>query len=475
MRTTIKIKITLICIILYSTASRLAIAFATQSIASHESPLSQSRVTVAADEIGSSELYHTTNALISEIRRLCSRCPHADAEWTVVTPAISTTTTKNDESNIDPQMNLMNDGGRPRNAILTVTLTRNAKARNAARRRGKEVSNRTSIVATFGEHGRELITSELALQIIARICESKTAALLDNNDDDDADEDGQEGNVDGVDMDRYEFVLVPLVNENGRRAVESGDFCRRLNGHAVDLNRNYKHMWGVTDSATVHEEEQAGKSPLSEYETRAVDAVVQRFRPAGYISVHSGATAVLHPWDSGVRDRDTSPVGSWLRAAAYTLARAHCGACATGSAASTFGYRAYGTGVDHMLAERGIPLALTVEIFGSDDSDCHAMFNPVSQHDFNQVITNWSSFLSTTSHILTLYPSFSAQTSNTIHKPSLTQLLNKAHGLRGRVKTHLDNPIKEVLIVNEDNKSDAYCVHWIADDSHFPNAASLSQ
>lgn len=75
----------------------------------------------------------------------------------------------------------------------------------------------------FGEHAREMVSSEAAVRFIEDMCgqhaeTSARAAKL---------------------LDYFDFRVVLVANPQGRRMVEEGDYCRRTNEHEVDLNRNW--------------------------------------------------------------------------------------------------------------------------------------------------------------------------------------------------------------------------------------------
>lgn len=337
--------------------------------------------------------YHDTDDLLSKLLHIALKCPFADAEWTVVTSFTSQNSVKvsrsraTSEQKINPmpisnvrhlaEPNIKHESKK----ILVITLTREAKKRNAARRAGRSIPTRPAIIATFGEHGRERVTSELALRILARycpLCKQHTTVPPE--------------------LDAAELILIPVLNEHGRRTVEQGHDCWRLNERGVDLNRNYRYKWGVHDASTLHEEESCGRAPLSEFETRAVDAVVARFNPIAYLSVHSGDSAVVVPWDARA---DGEPVSKFVSDAAYKVAQAHCVGCPVGSAATLFGYQAYGTAVDHMLAVRNVPLALTIEVWRGNETFCKDMFNPLTKASLATVFANWSGVLRTTLDIVT--------------------------------------------------------------------------
>lgn len=337
--------------------------------------------------------YHDTDDLLSKLLHTALECPFADAEWTAVTSLTSQNSVKvtgskatsGQKTNSVPTFNVHHlaepNIKHKSTKILVITLTRGAKMRNAARRAGRSIPTRPAIIATFGEHGRERVTSELALRILARycpLCPQHTTVPPE--------------------LDTAELILIPVLNEHGRRTVEQGHDCWRLNERGVDLNRNYRYKWGVHDASTLHEEESCGRAPLSEFETRAVDAIVARFNPIAYLSVHSGDSAVVVPWDARA---DGEPASKFVADAAYKVAQAHCVGCPVGSAATLFGYQAYGTAVDHMLAVRNVPLALTIEVWRGNETFCKDMFNPLTKASLATVFANWSGVLRTTLDIVT--------------------------------------------------------------------------
>ena len=114
----------------------------------------------------------------------------------------------------------------------------------------------------FGEHSRELVPPELALRLMTDACHLQHAR--------DAASDGvalprfagvsgdaaaastgaaaanaavYAAAVDYLVSQPFALKLVPLANPWGRRQVEQGDYCRRTNAAAVDLNRNWDSHW----------------------------------------------------------------------------------------------------------------------------------------------------------------------------------------------------------------------------------------
>merc|ERR1719198_570170 len=133
--------------------------------------------------------YHTSEELLSEVKKLSGAC---DGMIT-----------------IDSAMD--DDSG------MTIDYV-SVKAKDA------KPSNRVFIL--FGEHSRELISPESGLHLLKMLCgEAPTSAdlasVLENN----------------------EFQIVLNGNPKSREKVEDGDYCRRVNEHGVDLNRNWDEKW----------------------------------------------------------------------------------------------------------------------------------------------------------------------------------------------------------------------------------------
>lgn len=296
-------------------------------------------------------VYHSTDALLTSLRTVASSCPHASVHWASVIPSPATTQAQH-----------------ARLLVITISL-------NLSTLPLRTLHARPVILAAFGEHGRERITSELALSTLRFLCTLSPPVLS-----------------------RARIVLLPLVNDAGRRLVEAGDVCHRGNAAAVDVNRNFVLRWGVRDSGTSLDEDSPGPHPLSEPESRVLDAVANTLKPAAYVSVHSGETAVLTPWDHG-----GVAVRGIVRDLAGFVASVHCRGCPVGNAAATIGYRAYGTGADHMHGVIGVPFVYTLEVYGDGDArddECERMFNPMRKEQFEEVMRNWSDVLGTVSRVV---------------------------------------------------------------------------
>ncbi|MBI3272484.1 MAG: DUF2817 domain-containing protein [Planctomycetes bacterium] len=108
-----------------------------------------------------------------------------------------------------------------------------------------------------GFHGDERPAERVGTALVRRLAEAEREGLLAGR----------------------RVVVVPAVNPDGRAAG------RRTNARHVDLNRNFPTRdWGAGRVNTRYE---AGPYPGSEPETQAVMALVERYRPARILSIHS--------------------------------------------------------------------------------------------------------------------------------------------------------------------------------------------
>ncbi|ONK54788.1 uncharacterized protein A4U43_UnF11290 [Asparagus officinalis] len=190
------------------------------------------------------DLYHSSDELLREISSLVGRHP--------------------DVLNIET----IRAGNRGYFAeILVITYDRVEKR--------KPDSLKFKILLSFGQHGRELITSELALHLLSVL----TGEL----------------SVRGMNMDSIDSILnnvvikvVPMENRNGRKLVETGDLCERRNGRGVDLNRNWSVDWGKKEKDYDPYEENPGVAPFSEPEAQIMREITKSFDPHIWVTVHSG-------------------------------------------------------------------------------------------------------------------------------------------------------------------------------------------
>ncbi|CAI9296308.1 unnamed protein product [Lactuca saligna] len=244
----------------------------------------------------------------------------------------------------------------------------------------EEDKSKFRILLSFGQHARELITSELALKILYVLSEDQTLPkrnpLLLNRT-----------------LQNTIIKVVPIENLNGRKKVEAGELCERRNGRGVDLNRNWSVDWGKKEKDYDPNEENPGSGPFSEPEAQMMRKLSRSFHPHMWVNVHSGMEALFMPYDH----KNTTPPGEQsekMKLMLETLNHLHCeDRCVVGSGGGSVGYLAHGTTTDYMFEVANIPMAFTFEIYGDEKAsykDCFKMFNPIDQPTFNRVVNEWS-------------------------------------------------------------------------------------
>ncbi|KAI8005021.1 hypothetical protein LOK49_LG08G00107 [Camellia lanceoleosa] len=262
------------------------------------------------------DLYHTSDALMEQIKALVYR--HPDKLY------METTGGKNKGYRAE---------------MTVVTYCRN--------RKDIDDKSKFRILLSFGQHGRELITSELALRILSILSGEQFLPNMDpvslNNT-----------------LERLVIKVVPMENLNGRKLVEEGELCERRNGLP---------------------------------ETQIMRKLCVSFEPHIWVNVHSGMEALFMPYDH----KNTTPDGLHshrIRLMLEKLNHLHCeDRCIVGSGGGSVGYLAHGTATDYMYDIARVPMAFTFEIYGdrtASSKDCFKMFNPVDLTTFNKVINDWS-------------------------------------------------------------------------------------
>jgi len=135
----------------------------------------------------------------------------------------------------------------------------------------------------FGEHSRELISTESGLELTRQLCSSnphenshRVSKILADS----------------------EVLIFPNINLDGRRKVEAGHYCVRGNGRGVDLNRNWNEHWeGDKDIAAAKKiQSWGGSKPFSERETQILRDVATEFKPTVFLTVHSGTLGMYMPY-----------------------------------------------------------------------------------------------------------------------------------------------------------------------------------
>lgn len=273
------------------------------------------------------------------------------------------------------------------------------------RRPGVQPQKKALLV--FGEHARELITVESALDLVRTLCgkgpNAEAAAHV---------------------LDSVELVLVPNANPLSRKQVESGMYCKRTNENGVDLNRNWgdQHRDEAFIKMTRGDETDAGPHGFSEPETKALRDLIDEEKPDIYLSVHSGAhlLGIPYGYSSGAKPDNADDMLAVLR----PISEKHCkGACPYGNLAQLVGYENGGCDIDYVLEQYHTPYVFTWEIYAGPSTSlsfaqlrastaralrsrqqlqtrlpeaqqepetCIGHFNPLTQVETRSVLENWT-------------------------------------------------------------------------------------
>lgn len=207
-------------------------------------------------------------------------------------------------------------------------------------------SDRLGILVTGAQHAREWVGAASAVWIAER--------LID---------------LDGVDpevttlLDRYEVVVVPVVNVDGYAFTWTTDRLwrknRRDNGDGswgVDLNRNWDLAWGAAGAAASGWfDDYRGAGPFSEPETAAISSYVVDHPTIGlYLDLHCTGQVAVHPF---AFTPFVAPDQVWLAAgasAASTAMQAVSGTLYDDGQFNTRMYVASGVAIDWSYGSRGL-------------------------------------------------------------------------------------------------------------------------
>jgi hypothetical protein len=213
-----------------------------------------------------------------------------------------------------------------------------------------EVDGKLRILLNFGEHARELVTSELALRVLSMLGGERNITV------------GDRGRLARV-LPHTVMKIIPMENVNGRRKVEAGDLCERKNGRGVDTNRNWEVDWGKKEKDYDPSEEFPGTAPFSEPETQILQQLVKEFAPHVWVNVHSGMEALFMPYDHK-KMVPNDRVGIALRNLLQALNVQHCGGhCAVGSGGSAVGYLSHGTATDYVYDVAKVSIFVPFPVF----------------------------------------------------------------------------------------------------------------
>lgn len=243
------------------------------------------------------------------------------------------------------------------------------------------------VMIICGQHARELITSEICYAFsrliqgqIQEVNFTESVMFLIQKD--------------------VAFYIILSMNPSSRAKVEQDPHqygCLRHNLNGVDLNRNFPFLQTVPTGyqfSLPGAEDYGGVRPLSEPETQVVARYMTEIKPHVLINVHSGAQAILMPYDS------TSyplPKNYKLMVRMANLAKKRaCPECKVGQSSLTL-YEAFGTLMDYAIDFQHVDIAVTLEVYAnysfSPITQCFEFFNPVKDEEISQVINQWIYFL----------------------------------------------------------------------------------
>lgn len=219
---------------------------------------------------------------------------------------------------------------------------------------GRAGVRKAGALVVFGEHARELISSEIGMRLVAMLCAPWAATRSTPLPDPLAAAHNlaiQNLGAYGRELEWLENLLgevdlrfVPVENPNGRRMVEgpAGKLCHRMNGRKVDINRNFDTHFGVHPPEYLPSEEYEGLAAFSEPEARITRDVANALKAASgfdaFVSVHAGIREMYLPYDHKPEVTTEASINDVLA----VLNKKHC-QCRTGSAAKIGGYKAFGT------------------------------------------------------------------------------------------------------------------------------------
>ena len=287
-------------------------------------------------------IYHKTDALLETFTRLSdpSRCG-------------SRLTVDNLRDTEDPAFSL-------RVATFTDSQTRSTQAPIGA----------AHVLLNFGAHGRELISSEVALRLAQMLCGEAPSRFAGD----------PERSRDRIaEMLRHVVVkIVPVQSPYSRRLAEVGSgSCkeRRLNARGVDVNRNWDVLW-ATGAAGEGSSQYRGPRPFSEPETRALARFAEEWRPDVFVDVRSGDRYLAMPHAgraSGPSDRaDRNGMLDVMRSVSAMIGKRYPKLMGMGDLpfgpASSLGeepYKATGTALDYMYTRVGVRRSYMFEVFGA--------------------------------------------------------------------------------------------------------------
>ena len=284
----------------------------------------------------------------------------------------------------------------------------NERARPIPRKRPTD--GKLRVVFIFGEHGREIVTTEMAEYFVKLLSEASVETLMPIFED--------RTFVDDVlaALDEVVIHIVPCENKSGRRIVETPDdedtyprtyqlmnktthskypsnICHRPNSRGVDPNRNWPVKWGNKPLDYQAEQEFGGPAPLSEPEPRLLFRVYKSVEPISTVNVHSGMHGIFMPPDFSPLMENEVDLLAQVKLQDRLNDRWMDGKSTVGAAGYAVGYVAYGSHNDFVRTGFGVPSTQTWEIAGNwftQFQNCMETYNPILGDELKEYVRNWT-------------------------------------------------------------------------------------
>ena len=266
---------------------------------------------------------------------------------------------------------------------------------------GFQDSKKRRVFYLFGEHARELVSPETALELMRDLCSPNPSLTAQSA------------------LKESVFRIIPNGNPGARKLVESGQYCLRANVNGVDLNRNWDSNWRP-QPVVFDDQLNPGPRPFSEKETQIFRKAVTEFDPHVFASVHSGTLGMYMPW-AFKEGREGMPLrnGEKMTQVLQELDAKFCN-CPAGGAQKEVGYASPGTCLDWVHSHTKAEYSYAFEIFtgyGVDElreryreqqnlrrtqasllelemsDSCFSQFNPETSDMLKRTVDNWSNAL----------------------------------------------------------------------------------
>jgi len=200
--------------------------------------------------------------------------------------------------------------------------------------------NKTKAFLMAGEHPRELISVETMIGFLEELMNNnkKNEQILND----------------------YDLRIVINANPEAREKVEKGEYCRRVNLNNVDINRNWDYNWGKKIELS---EENPGKKPFSEIETRFIKYLVEDFKPKLFLALHSGIYGLYMPY---AFEKKEATEGNDMKKILKQIKNQFCKVCQVGAPSLNIGYISSGTALDYVYTKLKVPYTYVFEVYTNE-------------------------------------------------------------------------------------------------------------